>query len=127
MKRKPHFLFVLILAFYTISWALAQDGTFIFQRGNQKVTLETANGKRHLKWNEKTRLTVKCENIDSKKLALSAPGLSLVKGVDANNESLWEILPKKQFINGDTLKLYVSGSDVNDSAWRHTFKIWIIE
>lgn len=87
---------LLIVSFSVISWNTFQNDNFIFQKGNQKVTLEIEDGVQFLKWNKKTKITIKTENIDNRKLSLSAPGLRLLNGAtDDKNESTWEINAEK--------------------------------
>ncbi|HSD14377.1 MAG TPA: hypothetical protein VLB74_06990 [Flavobacterium sp.] len=115
-----------ILIFSCIGWSTLQNNPFVFQRDNQKVVLEIENGKEYLIGDIKAKLKLKTENINPQKLSLSAPGLRLLLGAnDNNNESLWEILPKKQNIKNDTLILSVVGRDLKDSIWVHKFKILV--
>lgn len=117
---------LLIVSFSVISWNTFQNDNFIFQKGNQKVTLEIEDGVQFLKWNKKTKITIKTENIDNRKLSLSAPGLRLLNGAtDDKNESTWEINAEKKYVKNDTLKLFISGRDLKDSIWSHQFKIVI--
>ena len=126
MNKKIIISLRLILIFVFIGWNTLQDNQFVFQRDNQKIVLEIENGKKYLSFDIKTKLKIKTENINPQKLTLSAPGLKLLKGANANNsESLWEVLPKKQSIKNDTLKLTVASRDLKDSIWVHQFKILV--
>lgn len=128
MRKLIHFLLFLILTSSLISWKIIQDDRFIFQKGNQKLEIKLSNGTRYLKWNEQINLRLTTVNIDPRKLTLSAPGLRLVKGAtEIDTESIWEIKPERKYIKNDTLKLFVSGRDSNDSIWNHKFKIPIIK
>lgn len=118
------FTFVLIL----VSWNTFQDNEFVYQREHQKVTLRIEDGIKFLKWNENTKITLNTENIDSRKLSLSAPGLRNIKGAtEENTESIWEINVSKETIKNDTLKLFISCRNQNDQFWSHQFKIPIKE
>lgn len=87
----------LLFVFTLIGWNSFQNNDFIFLRENQKVVLKMEDGMKFLKWNEKTKLILSTENIDTKSLSLSAPGLRLLKGTtDNDNESIWEITPHKK-------------------------------
>lgn len=103
-----------------------QDNPFVFEKDNQKVVLEIENGAKHFNWDTKTSFTLKTENIDPRKLRLIAPGLRLLKGANANNnESIWEITPQKALIKNDTLKVFVSVHNKEESFWTYSFKILI--
>lgn len=118
------FTFVLIL----VSWNTFQDNEFVYQREHQKVTLRIEDGIKFLKWNENTKITLNTENIDSRKLSLSAPGLRNIKGAtEENTESIWEINVSKETIKNDTLKLFISFRNQDDQFWSHQFKIPIKE
>lgn len=104
-----------------------QNTEFEVQRGNQKLKLELENERQYLKWNEKTILTLKFENIDSRNLALSAPGLQRSGSQNTEKEGKWEITPNRKFIKSDTLKLSVRVRNLKDSVWTHKFKIPIRE
>lgn len=118
------FTFVLIL----VSWNTFQDNEFVYQREHQKVTLRIEDGIKFLKWNENTKITLNTENIDSRKLSLSAPGLRNIKGAtEENTESIWEINVSKETIKNDTLKLFISCRNQDDQFWSHQFKIPIKE
>ena len=122
MKLISHYLFTLIL----IIWNIFQNNDFIYQRDNQKVMLQIEKGMKYFKWNEKTKLTIKTENIDGRSFSVSAPGLKLIKGSnELNNESIWEITPNKKYIKNDTLKLQFRTRDLKDVYWTHKFEILI--
>lgn len=119
---------VLVLIFLSIllfSWTKQQDDEFTFQKGNQKLTLKLGNGKRYLNWNIKTTLKLKYENIDPQKMRFSAPGISFSKFGNTKKITILSITPDKNVINSDTLNLFISGPDLNDSIWYHKFKILI--
>ena len=79
----------LLFVFTLIGWNSFQNNDFIFLRENQKVVLKMEDGMKFLKWNEKTKLIISTQNIDTKNLSLSAPGLILLKGTtDNDNESI---------------------------------------
>lgn len=111
-----------------VSWNTFQDNEFVYQREHQKVTLRIEDGIKFLKWNENTKITLNTENIDSRKLSLSAPGLRNIKGAtEENTESIWEINVSKETIKNDTLKLFISFRNQDDQFWSHQFKIPIKE
>ena len=105
--------------------AALQNSAFEYQRGNQKLKLEFENGRQVLKWDEKTELLLKFENIDLRNLAISAPGLRRSEHRNNVNESRWEIIPNRKYIQGDTLILHISVRHSEDSIWTHKFKISI--
>jgi len=117
--------FLLIFAFLVVSCNTLKRNNLIFQKENQKVILELENGRTYLKWNEKTKLKLKTENIDNRRLSLSAPGLRILKGANEKNESILEITPERKYIENDTLNLFISCRDIKDSTWTHKFKILI--
>lgn len=114
---------LILSCFFLLSWRITQEQNFLFQRGNQKITLELLNGLPFLKWDLKTKLKLNFENIDSEKLSFSAPGISILKYEKTKNVTYIEITPKKKIIRNDTLKLLVIGRDSKDSIWFHNFKI----
>jgi len=114
-------LFVSI--FFLVGWTQQDD--LQFQKGNQKMQLELETGKRYLKWGEKTKIKIKFENIDPQKLTYSAPGIRILRNEITNSSSTLEITPEKSIISNDTLKIFVSGREENDSIWFHKFKILI--
>lgn len=109
--------------FLLLSWTQQDD--FEFQKGNQKMKLELETGKRYLKWGEKTKIKISFENIDPQKLSYSAPGIRILRNENTNVSSTLEITPEKNIIKNDTLKIFVSGREENDSIWFHKFKILI--
>ena len=111
-----------------LGWKTFPNNEFVYQRENQKLILRIESGVNFLRWNEKTKLILNTENIDSKKLSLSAPGLRNIKGATAENtESIWEINVSKETIKNDTLKLFISCRNQDDKFWSHQFKIPIKE
>ena len=117
---------ILILSFLIVSWNIIQDNSFVFQKESQKLVLKIENGMNYIKWNTKTRFTIKTENINPEKLTLSAPGLRIIKpATELTKESTWEILAEKTPDKNDTLKLFITGRDLKDSVWSHQFKILI--
>ncbi|MEO4005486.1 hypothetical protein [Flavobacterium sp. CAU 1735] len=129
MKKSFLLLCFIVCGFQKFSFIdrkIIQDNPFLFQKDNQKVVLEIENGAKHFNWDTKTSFTVKTENIDPRKLRLIAPGLRLLKGAHENNtESIWEITPQKALIKNDTLKVFVSVRNKDNSFWTHQFKILI--
>ena len=117
------YLLLLSLFWFTIGSRNSQENEFTFQNGKQKIVLSIVSGKDYLQWEEQSVLKLACENIDPKKLSVTAPGLSLLKGADENNESLWQLTPKRELIKSDTLKLKVWVKNTKKSSWKHTFKI----
>lgn len=115
-----------ILLFLIVSWNTLQDNSFVFQKESQKLQLKIVNGMNYIKWNTKTKFTIKTENIDQKKLMISAPGLRILKpATELTKESLWEITAEKMPDKKDTLTLFLTGRDLKDSVWTHKFKILI--
>lgn len=122
MKLKLLYLLTITL----ISWNVFQNDIFIFERGNQKVILKIENGMNFLKWNEISKLTIRTENIPYNKIRVVAPGLRLLKGSNKiNSESVWEIIPKKEQVKNDTLKLKFGTYSLKDKFWWHEFKILV--
>ena len=120
---KMKYLLLLLLFWFPIVSKNSQKNEFTFQNGKQKIVLSIVSGKNYLQWEEQSVLKLACENIDPKKLSVTAPGLSLVKGADDNNESLWQLTPKRELIKSDTLKLKVWVKNTKKSSWKHTFEI----
>jgi hypothetical protein len=119
-------ILILILSFLIVSWNTLQDNSFVFQKESQKLELKIENGMNYIKWNTKTKFTIKTENIDQKKLMISAPGLRILKpATELTKESLWEITAEKMPDKKDTLTLFLTGRDLKDSVWTHKFKILI--
>ena len=115
-----------ILSFLIVSWNSLQDNRFVFQKESQKLELKIENGMNYIKWSTRTKFTIKTENIDQKKLMISAPGLRILKPADElTKESLWEITAEKMPDKKDTLTLFLTGRDLKDSVWTHKFKILI--
>jgi len=117
--------FILIFTLFVVSCNTLKKNNLIFQKENQKIILELENGKTHLKWDEKTKLKLKTENIDNRRLSISAPGLRFLERANEKNESILEITPERKYIKNDTLNLFVSCRDLKDSIWIHKFKILI--
>lgn len=118
-------LIPVIICLFLVSWIEKQNDEFIFQKGNQKLTLELDNGKRNLNWNVKTALKLKYENIDPKKVNFSGAGITFLEFDTSKNLTILSITPDKKIIINDTLKLFITGRDLNDSVWVHKFKILI--
>ena len=115
-----------ILSFLIVSWNSLQDNRFVFQKESQKLELKIENGMNYIKCSTRTKFTIKTENIDQKKLMISAPGLRILKPADElTKESLWEITAEKMPDKKDTLTLFLTGRDLKDSVWTHKFKILI--
>jgi hypothetical protein len=126
ISRVKKVYLIVILSFLIVSWKILQDSSFVFQKESQKLELKIENGMNYIKWNTKTKFTIKTENIDQKKLMLAAPGLKILKpATELNNESLWEIIAEKVPDKKDTLTLFITGRDLKDSVWNHKFKILI--
>lgn len=126
MSRVKKVYLIPILSFLIVSWNTLQDNSFVFQKESQKLELKIENGMNYIKWNTKTKFTIKTENIDEKKLMISAPGLRILKpATELTKESLWEITAEKRPDKKDTLTLFLTGRDLKDSVWTHKFKILI--
>ena len=76
-------LIILVLILF-VSWNTFQKNDFVFQRGNQKMIIELENGQSYLRWNIKSKLIIKLENIDHEKLTFAGPGISWLR--DENNK-----------------------------------------
>ena len=122
--KKYTIYFTLLFTCLCCSWNGIQNDVFIYQKNNQKLVLRLENGHKHLNWEEKTNFTITVENIDSKSLSLSAPGLRLLKGASNQDKvSLWEVTPKRENLSNDTLTVFISGQDLKKAYWSHKFKI----
>ncbi|MFC4738378.1 hypothetical protein ACFO3U_00065 [Flavobacterium ponti] len=128
MKKHYKILLLFISILILVGWKTIQNNEFVYQIENQKIMLRIESGMNFLRWNEKAKLILNTENIDSRKLSLSAPGLRNIKGATIENtESIWEINISKQTIKNDTLKLFISCRNQDDRFWSHQFKIPIKE
>jgi len=114
----------LICTLILLLLAHSQQDDFIFSHDNQKITLKIDDGKRNLKWKEKSILNLKLENIDSQKMSLSAPGIMFRK-TDKKNELDVEVTPTKEIFERDSLNLFVSYKDQKDKFVSHKFSIAI--
>ncbi len=128
MKKHYKILLLFISILILVGWKTIQNNEFVYQIENQKIMLRIESGMNFLRWNEKAKLILNTENIDSRKLSLSALGLRNIKGATIENtESIWEINISKQTIKNDTLKLFISCRNQDDRFWSHQFKIPIKE
>lgn len=118
---------VLLLTITLLSWDISHYPDFVFERGDQKIELELGKGVHYLMWNKTTRLKVKLQNIDYKKLSFSGKGISMLSNENSLNELFIKITPTKEVFETDTLNLRVTGRDINDSIWHHKFVILIKE
>lgn len=73
------YLLLLSLFWFSIGSKNSQENEFAFQKGKQKIVLSIVSGKDYLQLEEQSVLKLACENIDPKKLSVTAPGLSLVR------------------------------------------------
>ena len=106
-----------------VSWNTFQKNDFVFQRGNQKMIIELENGQSYLRWNIKSKLIIKLENIDHEKLTFAGPGISWLRDENNKNEVHLEIFVPKQDKDKSKLKYFISGKDSKDSTWIHHFSI----
>jgi len=125
MKMKKNISLVILVSLLFVGWNTFQKNDFIFQRGNQKMIIKLENGQSYIKWNVKSKLIIKLENIDPIKLSFAGPGISNLKIENSKEEVQLDILVPKQNKERGILKYFVSGKDSKDSTWTHYFSIQI--
>lgn len=116
-----------MLTIILLSWDTIHYPDFVFERGNQKIELELENGLNYLTWNKTTRLKLKLQNINHKKLTFSGTGISMLVKESNSSELFIKVTPNKEVFETDTLNLRVTGRDSKDSIWHHKFIILIKE
>ena len=115
---------IITLSLVIVSWNVLQDDSFVFKTESQKLELKIENGMKYIKWNTKTKFTIKTENIDQNKLTIAAPGIRILKPAnELTKESIWEITAEKTPDKKDTINLFLTGRDLEDAVWIHKIKI----
>ena len=112
---------------FSLLFFLPQNDDFIFNNGNQKITLKIDDGKRNLNWGITSILNLKVNNINPLKMNISAPGIKFIKSENDKSEMNLQITPTKEIIEKDSLNLRVSYRDENNEYVSHKFSILIKE
>ncbi len=115
-------LYSFAIVFLTLT---PQNDSFVFQQGRYKMTLTIDDGKSHIEWGEKAVLNFKMENINPKYLSISAPGLRVFGNRNNLDEVNCEVVPDRNMIKNDTLKLNIVYKDSAKNLIRHQFLIAI--
>lgn len=114
---------LLLLSIFLVLFATQDDFTFVNE--NQKVVLKINNGTKTLAWGRKAVLNFKVENIDTKKMTMSAPGIRFIKSNNPKEEVNLEVIPQREVIENDTLNLHMGFRDKNNEYINHKFSILI--
>lgn len=114
---------VLLSSILLILFAVQDDFTFVNE--NQKIVLKIDNGVRTISWGKKSVLNLKVENIDIKKMTMSAPGIRFINSKNPKEELTLEVIPQRENIENDTLNLNVGFRNKNNEYIHHKFAILI--
>lgn len=82
-----------MLLMLVVSKALCQETPpLVYTHGNQKIEITTEKGKCVLKNGKRNQITINTQNIDTRMMTCSGPGLRLVRTTNPEQtESIWEI------------------------------------
>ncbi|MEM0544073.1 hypothetical protein WFZ85_15895 [Flavobacterium sp. j3] len=113
-----------ILSIVFLSLLIVQDN-FTFTNENQKVILSIDNNAKTLTWEKNSIIKLRVENIDTKKMTMSAKGIMFMKSDKPTEEVNLSITPKRESFQNDTLNLHIGFKNEKNEFIHHKFLILI--